>query len=112
MSIAYDGRCVCSAGSNSDGRLEVFGVGVGDALWHIWQTAPDGGWSDWGTLSGILVGEPAVVSNADGRLEVFARGTDNGLWHIWQTAPDGGWSGWESLGGIITSAPCPSNDAD
>ena len=92
---------------NSDGRLEVFGIGTDRALWHLWQTAPHAGpWSSWASLSGVVISYPAVALNSDGRLEVFARGTDNALWHIWQTAPHAGpWSAWASLGGTITSNP-------
>ena len=40
---------------NADGRLEVFARGTDNALWHKWQTAPNSGWSGWGTLGGVLV---------------------------------------------------------
>ena len=86
---------------NGDGRLEVFARGDDNALWHIWQIAPNNGWSGWASLGGNFPGQPAVWMNADGRLEVFVRGDDNALWHIWQTAPNNGWSGWTSLGGNI-----------
>ena len=71
-------------------------------LWHIRQTAPNDGWSDWvshGTPSGVQFGSdstPAVASSADGRLQLFVVGNDERLWHTWQTAPNGGWSGWIS----------------
>ncbi|PQQ42115.1 hypothetical protein C6H65_05690, partial [Photorhabdus luminescens] len=68
---------------NLDGRLEVFARGTDNALWHIWQTAPNSGWSGWQSLGHTITSNPAVYANADGRLEVFARGTDNTLWHIW-----------------------------
>ena len=97
---------------NADGRLEVFAQGTDNALWHIWQTAPNNGWSGWASLGGIITSEPEVARNADGRLEVFARGTDNALWHMWQTAPNNGWSGWASLGGTITSDPVIATDAN
>lgn len=100
------------AGSNADGRIEVFARGADGALWHVWQTAPNGGWSGWASLGGTVVGTPAVVGNADGRLEAFARGADGALWHIWQTAPNGGWSGWASLGGAISGDPCAVRNAD
>ncbi len=95
------------AACNVDGRLELFGIGTDNALWHIWQTVPHGGpWSAWTSLGGVVTSDPAVAVNTDGRLEVFARGTDNALWHIWQTAPHAGpWSAWSSLGGDITSDP-------
>ena len=37
-------------GNNADGRLEVFVRGTDGALWHIWQTAPNNGWSGWASL--------------------------------------------------------------
>jgi len=99
---------------NSDGRLEVFGVGSDRAVWHIWQTAPHAGpWSGWGSLGGVVTSDPSVFINSDGRLELFARGTDNALWHNWQTAPHAGpWSGWNSLGGVITSDPAVVENSD
>jgi hypothetical protein len=64
--------------------MEVFVRGTDNALWHIWQTTPNGTWSGWASLGGVLTSDPIVASNADGRLEVFVRGTDNALWHIWE----------------------------
>jgi acylphosphatase len=101
-----------SAGRNADGRLELFGLGQDTALWHIWQTAPNNGWSGWSSLGGRLTSDPAVANNQDGRLEAFARGRDNALWHIWQTKPNNGWSGWASLGGVITSDPAVTCNKD
>ena len=99
---------------NSDGRLEVFGVGGDRAVWHKWQTAPHAGpWSGWASLGGVVTSDPVSVDNSDGRLELFARGTDNALWHMWQTAPHAGpWSGWSSLGGVITSGPAVVMNSD
>ncbi|SCZ61353.1 hypothetical protein SAMN02982990_01700, partial [Photorhabdus luminescens] len=62
---------------NLDGRLEVFVRGADNALWHIWQTAPNSDWSNWQSLGNTITSNPAVYANADGRLEVFARGADN-----------------------------------
>ena len=39
---------------NADGRLEVFARGTDKALWHIWQTAPNNGWSGWASLGGWI----------------------------------------------------------
>ena len=97
---------------NADGRLEVFARGTDNALWHIWQTARNNGWSGWASLGGVITSVPAIGRNKDGRLEAFARGTDGALWHIWQTAPNNGWSGWASLGGIITNDPVVASNAD
>jgi hypothetical protein len=97
VDIFYSGALanleLCSVQQNADGRLEAFAVGTDNGLWHIWETTPNGGWSGWASLGGVITSEPTVGRNADGRLEVFARGTDNALWHIWQTAPSAGpWS--------------------
>jgi hypothetical protein len=82
------------------GRLEVFARGSDRAVWHIWQTAPNNGWSGWASMGGAVdIIESA--RNADGRLELFARGTDGAVWHNWQTAPNNGWSGWASMGGWV-----------
>jgi subtilisin family serine protease len=82
------------------GRLEVFARGADRALWHIWQTAPNNGWSGWDSLGG-WIDRVELARNADGRLEVFARGADGAVWHNWQTAPNNGWSGWASMGGWV-----------
>ena len=101
------GAAVGALALRPDGRLQLFANGVisaqaDDALWHITQTAPSRGWTDWvslGTPEGANgIGPPVVAASADGRLEVFTRGSDGALWHIWQTAPNGGWSNWLSHG--------------
>ncbi len=89
------------AGCNADGRIELFGIGTDNALWHIWQTAPNNGWSDWASLGGSDLTKLAVTNNQDGRIEVFARGANNELHHIWQTAPNNGWGSWGNLGGSV-----------
>jgi acylphosphatase/peptidoglycan hydrolase-like protein with peptidoglycan-binding domain len=98
--------------NNADGRLEAFARGTDGALWNIWQTAPNNGWSGWNSLGGGIQGKIAVDRNADGRLEVFVKGTDGALWNIWQTAPNNGWSGWNSLGGVIQGPPVVARNAD
>jgi hypothetical protein len=98
--VALNSAPAVAAGA--DGCLNVFAVSQEAMLWHIRQTAPNNGWSDWvshGTPSGVLFGSdstPAVAAGADGRLELFVVGNDETLWHMWQTAPNGGWSGWRS----------------
>jgi hypothetical protein len=105
---------VAAAACNSDGRLEVFGVGTDNAVWHNWQNAAHAGpWSGWASLGGVVTSDPAVFLNSDGRLEVFARGLDNAVWHNWQKAPHAGpWSGWASLGGVVTSDPVVVDNSD
>jgi uncharacterized protein GlcG (DUF336 family) len=115
METALEGvglRGIVTVVSNADGRLEAFASGMDYALWHMWQTAPNDGWSAWASLGGVLTSDRSVGRNADGRLEAFARGTDGALWHIWQTSPGGAWSAWASLGGVITSDPFVAHNLD
>ncbi|HYI46880.1 MAG TPA: matrixin family metalloprotease [Allosphingosinicella sp.] len=101
-----------AVGRNADGRLEVFARGTDNALWHIWQTAPNNGWSAWASLGGVITSNPTVISNADGRLQVFARGTDNAVWHRRQAAAGGGWANWASLGGGMIGNIAAARNAD
>jgi hypothetical protein len=90
---------VPAVGRNADGRMEVFVRGRDRAVWHIWQTAPNGPFADWHSLGGGFNGDPTIGTNSDGRMELFGRGLDNALWHMWQTAPSGPFTGsWLSLG--------------
>ena len=90
-------------------RIHVFARGGDGALWHMWQTAPNNGWSGWYSLGG-WIDRLDLGRNDDGRLEIFARGGDGALWHMWQTAPNNGWSGWYSLGGWIDRLDLGRND--
>jgi hypothetical protein len=99
-----------AVGRNADGRLEVFADGPGaqgPELFHVWQMAPNSGWSSIDSLGappGEFLDSPAVASNADGRLEAFVRVglmSSGALWHIWQLTPNGGWSHWDDLGGPV-----------
>ncbi|MGB8909097.1 MAG: hypothetical protein WCC84_10150, partial [Candidatus Cybelea sp.] len=101
----YSGPTV---GSNADGRLEVFVLGNDSNIWHIWQVAPNSGWSAWSSLpigTGVTIrplpGTWQCGRNNDGRLEIFVVGANQGdswdVYHIWQTAPNGGWSDWQLL---------------
>lgn len=88
--------------ANADGRLEAFarvGLMSTGALWHIWQSVPNGGWSTWDNLGGGIGPHFVQVGqNADGRLEVIAINTIGQLIHIWQLTAGGGWSPWDVLG--------------
>ena len=73
---------------NADGRLEVFGTGNDDSIWHTWQTAPNNGWNgSWGELYGPSnkLRNLLVIKNLDGQIEVFGIAPDNTIWHTWQT---------------------------
>jgi hypothetical protein len=86
-----------------DGRVELFIVGNDLALWHLRQTAPGGGWSDWDIPQApppvkFQRVRPAVARSADERLHVFAVAEDDAVWHVWQSALDSRWSNWFSHG--------------
>ena len=85
---------------------------IDNALWHIWQTTPNDGWSNWQPLGGVVTSDITIRPNADGRLEVFVKGVDNGLWHIWQVAPNDGWSRWAPLGGTLIGRPAVRPNID
>ena len=89
------------AASWGSGRLDLFGRGTDNALWHkAWDGS---GWTPWEQLGGHLTSDPTAVSWGPNRIDVFGRGTDNGLWH---RAWDGSaWTPWEPLGGVLTSGP-------
>jgi hypothetical protein len=98
-----------TAGTNLDGRQELFLMGEDDALWHIWQAFPNAGWSGWESLGKPKdtsfpeprdrdLSDPLVQQNADGHLEIFAPG--NGAFcNRWQESPGSGvWrhQGWNA----------------
>jgi hypothetical protein len=70
------------------------------ALFDVWQTAPNGGWSD-GVALGGLAWQVTLAQNFDGRLECFYTAPDEGLHHNWQTAPNNGWAGEQILASSI-----------
>lgn len=82
-------------------RLDVFGRGQNNALWHKWWDGVR--WSEWEDLGGILTSGPAAASWASNRIDVFGRGQNNALWHKWWDGER--WSEWEDLGGVLTSDP-------
>ncbi len=84
---------------NNDGRLEVFAVGSDGYLWHIWQLAPNSGWSDWTSFDALVGQAYTIGKNLDGRLEIFLVGLDGILYHMNQsTAGSQQWSRGASLG--------------
>jgi hypothetical protein len=86
---------------NHDGRLELFAVGLDEAVWHSWQTAPNKGWSRWQTLDnpGVAPSGPLGLRlQEDGRLVLLMATTDGGLWRRSQEkAGAGPWEPWEPL---------------
>ncbi len=86
---------------NSDGRMEMFGVGANTDVWHDYQTAANSGWKGWLDMAnGNTIAGVAVTHDKDGRLEVFAPTGSGKVWHNFQTVGGGGaWNGWGSQGG-------------
>ncbi len=81
--------------SNQDGRLELFTVSV-TGVSHIWQTTPNGTWSDWSQLqapAGAQVTTQAVACDPAGLLNLIGLTTPPGSAAIVQR-PDGNWGGW------------------
>ncbi|WP_106983088.1 peptidoglycan DD-metalloendopeptidase family protein [Streptomyces sp. NRRL S-237] len=80
------------------GQGEVFASGPA-GIFHRYQSAPNGGWSEWEpTGGGPALGRIEMEKAPDGRLEVFAVNGDS-FQHQYQTAVNGGWSSWENFGG-------------
>ncbi|GAA0245418.1 hypothetical protein GCM10010492_50990 [Saccharothrix mutabilis subsp. mutabilis] len=92
----YASGRVVSARS-ADGRLEAFAAGA-DGVYHAWQTAVNGGWSEWRFVGGPRGAQLGIAANGDGRLELFAL-SDSTFDHMWQSSPSGAWSGWANFGG-------------
>ena len=84
---------------NADGRLELFGRGGDNGLWHNWQTAPGGDdWAGWQPLGGHVTSDPISRVYSDGRIVVFVRGPDNAVWFRLQRTRNGPFEDWRSLG--------------
>jgi hypothetical protein len=86
---------------NHDGRLELFAVDLDGVVWHIWQTAPNSGWSRWERLDNPGVaprGPLGLALQEDGRLVLLLAAVDGGLWRrSQQKAGAGPWEPWEPL---------------
>jgi hypothetical protein len=101
-----------AVGTNSDGRLELFAIFADGALWHQWEWAPNGSWSDWYSLGGYST-QIAVTNRADGRLEVLAIGANNAVYAITERFDNLNWNyAWVSLGGYATSLSARFNQGD
>lgn len=104
-SLGGNGFTNLQAIANADGRVELFGIGTNGDIWHVWESAANGGfYSTWFDRTGKKI-KPgyAVQINADGRLELFGGASDGHIWHNYQTNAGGGWKGWLDLGVAGTS---------
>jgi len=92
-----------TVGRNQDARQELFAVATDGNVWQIFQTAPNGAWSEWrklGTPPNAIRRPDRITAgvNRDGRQQLFVVGGDAAVWHIQQVAPNVGWGDWQSLG--------------
>jgi murein DD-endopeptidase MepM/ murein hydrolase activator NlpD len=105
-----------AAGTNADGRQEIFVVGPYGFVFHSWQVSPNGFWSDWNILDVSAhfpaSSTPTIATNADGRLEVFLLGSDQAMWHGYQVSPNSGWASFSSMGGSSAANPSVARNAD
>ncbi|MFC0432488.1 M23 family peptidase [Kutzneria buriramensis] len=83
------------ATTSGDGRIEVFAINDG-VFEHVYQTATDGGWSNWEANFGGGGYDIAVGRNKSGRLEVVAS-NGGGIWHKYNSDDPSHWSGWSEM---------------
>ena len=96
-------------GGQNSGRIDVFGRGLDNALWHKWYDQNNGGWSGWYSVGGSIASDPGSVSRMANSIDVFARAGDNAIWHIsWNGSS---WSSWSGMGGSLVGSPdaCSQN---
>jgi len=93
--------CVGPIVANTDGRLEIFGVGSNSDIWHIYQTAANSSWTSWIDMAnGNSIPSPTVNRQQNGLLNAFVECGSGNVFHNFQVSGGGGaWNGWGSQGG-------------
>ena len=93
-------------------RIDVFGLGTDNQMYHRWWNASLGEWDpkqNWEGLGGTFTSPPAAISWGANRLDIFALGPKNQMLHKAWNAVTGKWEpsplDWEDLGGTFTSPP-------
>merc|ERR1712137_1511818 len=102
---------------SNDGRLEVFGRGADNSIWHKYQAEPNSpAWTQWMSLGSKnkFSSNPVAILSSEGFIHLFAKGIDNSLMHKTQFTNNTlfVWTEWTSLGGSLTSQPAVSLDAE
>ncbi len=94
----------------ADGHLEVFAVGGGGSLYHIWQIGANGsgGWSGWAELGGVNYTRVKGAINSANNPEIFTITQSGAMVHFYWNSTDG-WDGPFSLGGINESFTVKAN---
>ncbi|HEX6683752.1 MAG TPA: hypothetical protein VF062_13195 [Candidatus Limnocylindrales bacterium] len=98
---------------NTQGFIEVFGVGCDMAVYRAIQTgAGPNGWSGWHLVGSCCINSKlSVIMDNTEKMLVFGVGTDGQLYTLQQTAPRAGtWTAWQGLGGYLTSTPVAAID--
>ncbi|KAH8654842.1 hypothetical protein BGZ61DRAFT_486898 [Ilyonectria robusta] len=87
----------------SKSRLDIFGLGTDDGLWHL-SFDNDYGWAtQWEGLGGEFTSAPAATCWGEGRIDIFGIGVDNALY---QKYWGGAWNrGFNNFGGSWVSPP-------
>jgi hypothetical protein len=70
----------------NSGRLDVFGQGKENGLWHDKWTG-SGTWSGWERIGGPITSSPGAVSPEPGRIDVVARFGASSVGHWWSYTP-------------------------
>jgi len=101
---------------SSDGRLQVFGRGSDNQIWHRYQAEPNAEklWTQWLPLGSKFASDPVAVLSSEGFVHIFAKGADGSLAHKTQYTNNTLfiWTEWTSLGGSLTSQPAVMLDAE
>jgi len=102
---------------SSDGRLEVFGRGADNAIWHKYQADSNSDqWTTWINLgdNNKFTSDPVAILSSEGFIHLFAKGADSSLMHKTQFTNNTMfvWTEWTSLGGSLTSQPAVMLDAE
>jgi len=103
-------RGVASA-ADADGRMELFTVTTGGAIFHRWQTdATTGAWSAWTPMDGRL-SSIAVARDADNRLVLIGANYAGNV--FWRTQTGNGtslsWTSWSQFDGGGTRVAAGTN---
>jgi hypothetical protein len=94
-------QSICAV-AQGDRRIDLFGRGEDDVLWHrVW----DGRWRSWrslGPLPGAGISfrpsDLAAVARGDGQLDLVVRGSDRVVWH---KRYEHGWRDWSRVEGDL-----------
>jgi hypothetical protein len=102
---------------SNDGRLEVFGRGADNGIWHKYQVDSETlEFTQWMSLgsNNKFSSDPVAILSSEGFIHLFAKGADNSLMHKTQFTNNTlfVWTEWTSLGGSLTSQPAVMLDAE